>query len=256
LFAFASVIASEVLGVIVTFTLKTDVINSCTAHYTGSTEDDGSIFGNGNSNSGPLSATDANNYCQSLWSSDRTWDIVWLFVSLFLGSLFVMFSFAYVRQLLDPSSVRVRINRFQQQSRPQQHGMNGPYDPEAAFSYPPNSASAAMYPPPPGPPPSGPGAPPLYSGRGSMDDWDDAKSPTGYGYGYNYGPGEREYQTNRAGSSRNVAMHPDDEHEQEMDRSKRDSAETLRGEESGKKLQSTIGHGRPHDNDDDDAPRI
>ncbi|UZJ56339.1 hypothetical protein CBS101457_005659 [Exobasidium rhododendri] len=258
LFAFAAVIASEILGIIVTFALKTDVINACTVRYTGSVDDDGSIFGNSSSDDAPLSSADAASYCQSLWNSDRTWDIVWLIVSLCLGALFVMFSFAYVRQILDPSSVRVRINRFQQSNRPQAQGMSGPYDPEAAFTYPPQSGGGnPAYAPPNGPPPSGPGAPPMYSGRPSMDDWDDdTKSPNAYGYGYNYGPGEREAQTaNRAGSSRNVAMNYGDEDEQERINDKRDSGETLRGEDTIKKIPSTNAHGN-HYEDGDDTPRI
>jgi hypothetical protein len=252
--AFAAVIASEILGIVVVYTLKADVINSCTARNTGSIDDDGSIFGS-DDNSAPLSTADAASYCQSLWTSNRTWDIVWLLITLPLGLLFVMLSFAYVRQLLDPSSVKVRISRFQQQHQQQQQppnqGMHGPYDPEAAFSYPPTSSA---YAPPSGPPPSGPGAPPMYSGRPSMDDWDDVKSPAGYGYGYNYGPGEREArQSNRAESSRNVAMHPDDVDDEEGGGySKRDSGETLRGEDTVKKVDSSAGHYDDHDG----TPRI
>ena len=244
LVAYLAVIASEILGVVVTFTLKQDVINSCSAHYTGSRAGQGSIWGYDNdSGDGPMSAADAARYCESLWSSSRTWDIVWLFVTLLVGAMFVMFSFAYVRQLLDPSSVKVRISRFQQQHHPNQAGMQAPYDPDAAFSYPPPSANMPYsYPPPPGPPPPAGAPPPMYSGRASMDDdYDgDAKTPAAYGYGYNYGPGERQERPNRPGSSRGA----------EGEQDKRDSGETLRGEDSVKKVQSR------HEDDEDDAPRV
>jgi hypothetical protein len=203
-----------------------------------------------------MTAAEAATYCQSLYSSDRTWDFVWLFITFFLGFAFVCFSFAYVRQLLDPSSVRIRTNRGAFRGRNNQNQQpNGPYDPEAAFAYPPRSGNN-HYAPPSGPPPpsSGPGAPPNYTGRDSFDDdYDgDVKSPAGYGYGYNYGADENPF--NRPGSSRNVAMHPDDVDD---DGPKRDSAETLRGEDTIKKVASSShGHGQDPDDDDTATPRI
>jgi hypothetical protein len=245
------VVTSEVLGVIVNYTLKSDVINSCALTYTGSVGNSGYFFGN-SSDDPPMTAAQAATYCESQWSSDRTWDFVWLFITFFVGFAFVCFSFAYVRQLLDPSSVRMRTNRRQQLRQNNAQQASGPYDPDAAFAYPPRSGASYQYPPPPGaPPPTGSGAPPGYAGRDSFDDdYDgDTKSPAAYGYGYNYGQDDNPF--NRPGSSRNVAMHPDDVDEIP----KRDSSETLRGEDTIKKV--TSGHGHLNDEDDDHTtPRI
>jgi hypothetical protein len=88
-----------------------------------------------------------------------------------------------------------------------------------------------------------------------MDDWDDdVKSPAEYGYGYNYGQGERDAHLNRPGSSRNVAMHADDEDEPAY--TKRDSGETLRGEESIRKVAPSNPEGGRYDQEDDHTPRI
>lgn len=212
-------------------------------------------FGSSNNNSStPWTEAQASDYCQSLWSSNRTWDYIWLFITFFLGAAFVTFSFAYVRQLIDPNSVQERRSRLPFH-RQRQTELNGPYDPDAAFSYPPGTGS---YQPPPGPPPpmgpSGVAPPPTYTGRDSFDDgYDgDVKSPAAYGYGYNYGPNDSNPFSNRPGSSRNVAMHPEEEDE---DPPRKDSGETLRGEDTVKKVASTQGHG--HDeHEDDNTPRI
>lgn len=194
LLAYAAVLASQILGVIVTFTDKTDVIASCTAYYTGASATSGSWWSSDDNFLTPMTAQQAAAYCQRLWSSSKTWDIIWLFVSAIVGAFFVMFSFAYVRQLLDPSSVKERVSRF---ANHQTH--QPPYDPAGAFTYPPQTADTpyAPYAPPPGPPPA---------------PHDPFRDP-------------------RPGSSRNVAMHSDDED----DVKKRDSGETLRGDEPVKK---------------------
>lgn len=198
----------------------------------------------------PWTEAQASDYCGSLWSSNRTWDCIWLFITFFLGAAFVTFSFAYVRQLFDPNSVQERRSQLPFHRQRQQNDQSGPYDPDAAFSYPPGTGT---YQPPSGSPPMGSGditAPPIYTGRGSFDDGyeGDVKSPAAYGYGYNYGPNDANPFSNRPGSSRNVAMHPNDE-----EPPKRDSGETLRGEDSINRVASTQSHGH---NEDGSTPRI
>lgn len=244
---------------IVVFAFKTDVIASCATYYQGANVNNDGWFWSDNNDNRTMSPADANKYCQSLWSRSRTWDIIWLIVTFIVGSFFVLFGFAYARQLADPSSIRQKVPtgvQYAQQSAPYNNGvwpssgpMGAPYDPDSQYSYPPAPRNNA-YQPPPGPPP-----PPEYKGRPSMDTVDfDAKSPIGPDYDYDHMQEGYEYerhvpQANRPGSSRSV-RHNDDAGEEESAR--RDSGETLRGEDSVKKVQSTVSHG----DHDDGTPRI
>ncbi|PWN53910.1 hypothetical protein IE53DRAFT_383546 [Violaceomyces palustris] len=107
--AFATVVASEVIDIVSHFAFKSDQISACTRQYTGAVVSNGSgwLFGSSSSSTTTFSESDAQKYCNNRWSSDSTWQIIWLIVTLVLGIPFVVFSFGFVRQLRDPRSVRV-----------------------------------------------------------------------------------------------------------------------------------------------------
>jgi len=263
LIGFGAVVASQVIGVIVIFAYKSEVISSCTAYYTGAENvNNPGWFWSDNNNNTPMSSSDANTYCATLWSRSRTWEIIWLIVTSIIGTIFCLFAFAYARQLSDPSSVRSKLpasSQFAQQQQQQygnwQGGSGMPYDPEAQHSYPPPPMQPNMYAPPNGAPP-----PPEYKVRPSMDDVDfDAKTPIGEEYGYDVGGGQQQQRysyennvprANRPGSSRSVRRDVDEDEDEDK---RRDSGETLRGDPKLEKTQTLAKHEEDHD---DGTPRI
>lgn len=262
LIGFAAVVASQVIGVIVIFAFKSEVISSCTSYYTGAQNvDNPGWFWSDNNNNTPMSAADANTYCSTLWSRSRTWEIIWLIVTALIGAIFCLFAFAYARQLSDPNSVRSKLPASSQYGQQQQYGnwqggSGMPYDPEAQHRYPPPPMQPNTYAPPTGAPP-----PPEYKMRPSMDDVDfDAKTPAGEEYGYGYGLGQQQQQqrysyenevprANRPGSSRSVRREVDEDEDEDK---RRDSGETLRGDTKSEKTQTLAKHEEDHDN----TPRI
>lgn len=234
--ALAAVITSEILGVIVIFTLKEEVVDSCVMHYSGSRGGSGGYFWGDSDDVQGMTPNESREYCETLWGRNRTWDIIWLIVTAIVGTIFVLFGFAYARQLADPSSTAMRRPRNPFQNNWSTHQ----YDPEDShFRYPPGPNNPYAYPPPPGPPPDAQDSLPVYKRRPSMEDYDgDAKS-----LGYS---DEEHHAYNRPGSSRSV---------------RRDSGETLRGESTAAKDQDAPSQ-TPHsqaqhqDNDDDDTPRV
>lgn len=243
--AFALVIACEVLGIVGHYSFKTQSINSCINSNTGQDAPTSGFnwFGQGNSNS-VMSMVDAQNYCNSQWKYDSSWEIVWLIVTILLGMPFVLFSFAFVRQLRDPNSVRVRESgrgwwgRRSQQPPSTQYAnrfSSGPYDPQSqtgAYSYPPTPYGAGAYAPPTGPPPGAAGLPGYERGDMQGDFDEDRKSPTSPTYG-------------RPSTSR-------DRDARQLDAAK-DSQVTIRLDDdvdTKSKGFSRLSH------DDDDAPRI
>ncbi|CBQ73409.1 conserved hypothetical protein [Sporisorium reilianum SRZ2] len=256
---FVLVIACEVLNIAGHYMFKTRIINDCIARNTGAVAPSSSFgwFGQSSSNT-VMSSQDATNYCNSQWRYDSIWEIVWLVVTIVLGVPFVMFSFAFVRQLRDPNSVRVRESNFgwwqrrNQQPPSAQYGNrygSGPYDPQSqaqAYSYPPAPYGAGAYAPPAGPPPG------AFGGEGQRDlpgyergdvqgDFDDDRkspvtSPTSYGYS---GAG-------RPSTSR-------DRDERQNDAAK-DSQVTIRLDDDAAADTKSKSFGR--DSHDDDTPRI
>lgn len=203
---FVLVIACEVLNIAGHYMFKSRIINDCITRNTGAVAPSSGFgwFGQGSGGGTVMSSADATNYCNRSWKYDSTWEIVWLVVTVLLGVPFVMFSFAFVRQLRDPNSVRVRDSnvswwqrRNNQQPSSAQYGArynSAPYDPQSqsqAYSYPPAPYGAGPYGPPAGPPPGAYSADghrdlPGYE-RGDMqgDFDDDRKSPVNsptYGY--------------------------------------------------------------------------
>lgn len=236
---FALVIACEVIGIVGHYMFKTNLINGCTQTNTGAVRPSSGFgwFGSGSSNT-VMSSQDAQNYCNSQWKYDSTWEIIWLIVTILLGIPFVSFSFAFVRQLKDPNSVRERQSGWwgrRNNQPPSAQYANQPYDPQSqanAYTYPPQPYGA--YAPPTGPPPvDGHRDLPGYE-RGNMQgDFDeDRKSPTSPTYG-------------RPSTSR-------DRDPRHLDAAK-DSQVTIRLDDDVD--AKSKGFAR-HSHDDDDAPRI
>ncbi|KAJ3764488.1 hypothetical protein EV360DRAFT_77429 [Lentinula raphanica] len=167
------------LDVIVHFTMKNDIINECTNLVTG---DDVVFYPFGFF--GPVShsvidSADAKSWCESEWDHDSWADIVELLILIFLSVMFSMFSYAYYRQLLDPTSA---ANVVRTPNRAPPSGFPSHYNPaynasvpSLGYQYGPYGQQPyGQFAPPPGPPPA-------------MDDAD-GKLP-GYtgGPGYGYG---------------------------------------------------------------------
>ena len=254
---FALVIACEVLSIAGHYMFKTRIIDDCIARNTGAVAPSSTFGWLGESSSNTvMSSQDATNYCNSSWRYDSTWEIVWLVVTIVLGVPFVLFGFAFVRQLRDPNSVRVRESNFgwwqrrnNQQPPSAQWGNqyhSAPYDPQSqsqAYSYPPAPYGAGPYAAPAGPPPGADGHRDLpgYE-RGDMQgDFDDDRkspvtSPTSYGY---TGAG-------RPSSSRERDLRQND--------AAKDSQVTIRLDDGAADTKSKAFS--RHSHDDDDAPRI
>lgn len=249
---FAIVVAAEVLGIIGHYRFKTTTIDRCVANSTGTVSSSGGIFGFGTGNGTVMSEADAQDYCKSQWSYDSNWEIVWLVITLLVGVPFVLFSFAYVRELHDPSQVMHSTGAgfFGRNRQPPsaQYGHQGPYDPPsqayAMNAYPP--APFGAYAPPSGPPPQQePDYPrdlPKYD-RGMMEgDFDDRKSPVspdGHDFSQRLG---------RASSSRGRdARH--------LDAAKASQVTVKLDDEDAKHSKGQSGS-NPFHHDDDDAPRI
>ncbi|KAJ3971571.1 hypothetical protein EV361DRAFT_962489 [Lentinula raphanica] len=179
--SFATVLIATgggLLDVIVHFTMKNDIINECTNLVTG---DDVVFYPFGFF--GPVShsvidSADAKSWCESEWDHDSWADIVELLILIFLSVMFSMFSYAYYRQLLDPTSA---ANVVRTPNRAPPSGFPSHYNPaynasvpSLGYQYGPYGQQPyGQFAPPPGPPPA-------------MDD--DGKLP-GYtgGPGYGYG---------------------------------------------------------------------
>ncbi|KAJ3812581.1 hypothetical protein F5876DRAFT_74717 [Lentinula aff. lateritia] len=166
------------LNVIVHFTMKNDIIDECTNLVTG---DDVVFYPFGFF--GPVShnvidAADARDWCQSEWDHDSWADIVELLILIFLSMMFSLFSYAYYRQLLDPTSA---ANVVRTPIRAPPSGFPSHYNPaynasvpSLGYQYGPYGQQPyGQFAPPPGPPPAmdaADGKPPGYA--------------SGPGYGY------------------------------------------------------------------------
>ncbi|EST05296.1 hypothetical protein PSEUBRA_005565 [Kalmanozyma brasiliensis GHG001] len=231
---FVLVIACEVINIAGHYMFKTRIISDCITRNTGAVAPSSGFgwfgFGSGSSNT-VMSAADATNYCNSSWKYDSTWEIVWLVVTIVLGIPFVMFSFAFVRQLRDPNSVRVRESNFgwwqrrnNQQPPSAQYGNqynSAPYDPQSqsqAYTYPPAPYGAGPYSAPAGPPPENRDLPGYSRGDMQGDFDDDRKSPvTSPTYGYSGAQGrpstsrDRDLRQNDAAKDSQVTIRLDDD---------------------------------------------
>jgi hypothetical protein len=178
-----TVIAAGLMGVVVHFVYKSDLINECTKVATGENVD--YRFGwFGPSVHETLNASDAADFCQDGWDHDSWSEVVALLIEAVLGVLFSAIAFAYYHQSRDPSSV---INAFRSPSSQVRGGAypqhyNPPYNssvPNLAYGVGPSA-----YAPPPGPPPP-------FTGAGYSAE--DLGKPPGYDggdYGSKFGPGK------------------------------------------------------------------
>ncbi|KAF8909764.1 hypothetical protein CPB84DRAFT_1842986 [Gymnopilus junonius] len=137
--------AVGLLQVVIHFTLKNDIINTCADVATGSTVFIGSIFGP--VSAGTLDPIDARDWCNREWNRASFGDIIAFLITTFLAGFFCVIAFSYLRQVLDPAHPANVIRG------PATHRMdNFPshYNPP----YNPNFNNYPSYPAPAGPPPS------------------------------------------------------------------------------------------------------
>ncbi|CAL1709740.1 unnamed protein product [Somion occarium] len=169
------VIAAGFVRTITHFTLKTDLIQECTDLSTGT--DIVFRFGIW----GPrvrdhLDADEAARFCRDAWSHDSVNEIISLIIEIVLAVFFVTISYAYYRQLLNPTLGRSKVQAPSQQF---DSGYPSHYNPPY-LNY--DAPMAGSYAPPPGPPPPAGGyapgydamKPPAYSGSG-MPDYGESK---------------------------------------------------------------------------------
>jgi len=166
--------ATELIRVIVHFAFKSDLISECTALVTGDTIDE--RFGLwGPIDSQTLSPEDASNFCNSAWSHDSFSEILWLLIAAPFSLFFAAVSFAYYRQLLDPTSP---ANAARAPSAQARGGLGGGfpqhYNPPYAAGAGPYGGGDGTFAPPPGPPPGA-------ESSAYVPEYDPAKLP-GYGY--------------------------------------------------------------------------
>lgn len=236
LFAYAAVVASQILAVVVLFAFKSDVLSACSTYYQGQGLDSSGWWWDDNSGSTPMSAQDALTYCQTLWSKSRTWDIIWLLVTCILGALFVLFGFAYARQLQDPKSVRTRIQQQHLDPSGQMNASAWNFDRAQNYdidyrpshdTYPP-TAPQGFYAPP-------RDAPPEYKRHNSTDKCDLSQSA------YPRGP-----DSSAASSSRPQSRYARAGDDYDVPERRRISDETLKGESTRKvSLDQTDGEQTP-----------
>ncbi|KAK8850520.1 hypothetical protein IAR55_004438 [Kwoniella newhampshirensis] len=141
-------IGCQVIGIIVHYALKSDLIAYCVTDEMDGTFDS-------------LTQSQAESACNSAWRRG-TWSVfAWLILTGIISVLFASILLAYYRQLIDPASVRQRVP-------PQTH--NQAFQMQPGY-YPPPLANdqqqSWMVPPYPGPPANGP--PPPASGFEKSD---------------------------------------------------------------------------------------
>ncbi|KAK0544454.1 hypothetical protein OC846_004851 [Tilletia horrida] len=179
--SYGCTLAGELLGIIVHFSHKSAIIDSCTKYNTNATvasyysgwwsdyNDDNVPRLTNINGTMVISAADAATWCNNIYKRYTPWSILWFIASIFIGGLFVILSFAFARQLLDPAFGRSRT-RVAPSSR-FNNGNNATTVPELRYdSYAMGSAGGA-------------------AGRRSTDSdyaWDsrDAKSPAYDPYSY------------------------------------------------------------------------
>lgn len=148
------VVAAGLMGIVIHFVEKGDLITECTTLSTGDTAviRFGGIFGS--SSSETLTPSEAASFCQNAWDHASWSNIISFLLETLLGMLFSLIAIAYYRQCLDPTSA---ANAFRAPSNQRRTGnmypdhYNPPYNasvPNLGYG---NGPSA--YAPPPGPPP-------------------------------------------------------------------------------------------------------
>ncbi|KAE8224043.1 hypothetical protein CF319_g3016 [Tilletia indica] len=188
----ACTLTGELLGIIIHFTSKQTIIDACTKlntgqvspswnygwwgsnNYYGGDENAPVVSANGTATIPVFSEADARKYCTDTYNRYTPWSIVWFLATAFIGALFVVLSFAFAKQLLDPAAGRSRTQVAP--SAQYRNGGDGGQMPELRYdSYPMGAAQG--------------GAGGYGAGRRSTDSdyaWDsrDVKSPTYDPYSY------------------------------------------------------------------------
>jgi hypothetical protein len=174
------VVAASLIGVVVHFTNKNDLITECVNIATGE-EVDFRFGWFGPSVHDTLTRPEAEAFCQDGWNHDSWSTIVSLLIDAGLGVLFSAIAFAYYRQSLDPASAantfRAPPNQMRGGAYPEHY--NPPYN--SSVPNLPYGAGPSAYAPPPGPPPA-------FAGAGYSND--DLGKPPGYeggDYGSKFG---------------------------------------------------------------------
>jgi len=171
------VTGGSLIGVVLHFVFKNDLIKECTTISTG--DDVDFRFGLwGPSVHDTLTADEAASFCRRGWDHDSWSNIVGLLIEILLGVMFSAIAFAYYRQMQDPTSV---ANAFRAPSNQMRGGNAYPqhYNPPYNASVP-NlgyGTGPAAYAPPAGPPPQ--------FGAGYSND--DLGKPPGYEGGSSFG---------------------------------------------------------------------
>lgn len=179
----AIIAATGLIDIVVHFTLKTEIINTCVGQAAGGTIYYGGIFGP--INGGRISGDTARDWCTHYWNRDSWSDIVAFLLITFLAAFFAGVAFAYFRQLLDPGSpanalrgsAQYRIGAFPSHYNPPYSSNMGPmYGGGSGFR---------SYPAPPGPPPDhdDPFVPPYEGKPPGYVQGDMYKGEAGYGKG-------------------------------------------------------------------------
>jgi hypothetical protein len=196
----AIVAAIGLIDVVVHFTLKDEIINTCTSISEGGTIYYGGIFGP--INGGTVSTADAQDWCNHYWDRDSWSDIISFLLLTFVAAFFASVAFAYFRQVLDPTSPANALRG------PTQHRMgafpshyNPPYNPNYG------RGPGYSYPAPQGPPPNQEDAfVPPYESKPPGYVQGDYRGEVGYGKGDYNSSDDRE--DGGPSSERDVANRP------------------------------------------------
>ncbi|KAF8961418.1 hypothetical protein BDZ97DRAFT_1211293 [Flammula alnicola] len=155
---FLIIAAVGLIRTIIHFSLKNDIINTCTNVSSGETFFFPGLFGP--VNGGTLTTEEAASWCRDAWDRDSWSEVVAFLLTSLLAAFFSAIAFSYLRQVLDPASP-ANASR-----EPAQHRMgafpshyNPPYNPNGPAPY-------YSYPAPAGPPPSNAFVAPPYEADG------------------------------------------------------------------------------------------
>jgi len=156
LFAYLSGLATLIIAavgliqIVIHFTLKNEIINTCTNANEGDTVFYGSIFGP--VRGGVLTPDEARDWCNNAWNRGSWSDIISFLLTSFLAGFFAVLAFSYLRQVLDPAhpaNVIREPNRHRMGDYPSHY--NPPYNPTNVYGAP---GYYPSYPAPAGPPPN------------------------------------------------------------------------------------------------------
>ncbi|PPQ68087.1 hypothetical protein CVT25_014250 [Psilocybe cyanescens] len=95
------VMVASLIQVVIHFTLKSEIINTCTNFNEGDTVFYGSIFGPVRSDT--LSKEDAQDWCNRSWNRGSWSNILSFLLTSVIAGFFTVVVFSYLRQVLDPS---------------------------------------------------------------------------------------------------------------------------------------------------------